>query len=143
MPRKSMLGALLALVALTASAGAEDKKGSPPGPKKKGGGYVHVVLFTMKKDAPKEAVGAAIADCHKMLGKIASVRAVKVGRPAEGNTEKFVRKDYDFALLVLVDDAAGIKAYLDDPLHVAFVKKHLKHFDTTKLRVFDFADQKN
>jgi len=45
-------------------------------------------------------------------------------------------------LLVLVDDSDGLKAYLEDPKHLAFVKKHEKHFDMEKLQVFDFVDQK-
>ena len=112
------------------------------GPKSEKGGYVHVVVFKMKADAPKGATSQAIADCHAMLSKIKSVRAVKAGRPAAEATPKFALRDYDFALLIQVDDAAGLKSYLDDPLHVAYVEKHGKHFDMEKLRVFDFADQK-
>ncbi len=142
MHRNLMLGAALAFVGLTASAQA-DEKGALPRPKAtKDGNYVHVVLFTVKKEAPKNAVESAIVDCHKMLAKIASVRSVKVGRPAAEDSVNFVKKDYDFALVILVEDPAGLKAYVDDPLHVAFVKKHGKHFDFTKLQVFDFANQK-
>ena len=131
-------GTALAVVGLLAgAAGAEDK----PKPAAKGG-YVHVVLFTMKKDAPKDAMSKAIADCHTMLSKIKAVRSVKVGRPAKDATPEVAKKDYDFALLIVVDDAAGLKAYLEDPDHVAYVKKHGKHFDMDKLRVYDFADQK-
>jgi hypothetical protein len=35
--------------------------------------------------------------------------------------------DCDFGLLVLVDDAAGLKGYLEDPLHLQFVEKHERH----------------
>jgi hypothetical protein len=137
MKQRVLLGAALALAGLLAgAAGAADK------PRGDTGSYVHVVLFTVKKDAPKDAVSTAIADCHTMLGKIKAVRAVKVGRPAKDATPDVAKKDYDFALLILVDDAAGLKAYLEDPEHVAFVKKHGKHFDMDKLRVYDFADQK-
>jgi hypothetical protein len=132
-----LLGWLLAAGAL-----AEDK---PTGKAKKatgGGGYVHVVIFTLKKDAPAEAIDEVIADCHKMLSKISVVRSVKAGRPSKDVAEKVVKTNYDVGLLVLVDDFAGVKAYLKDPLHEAFVKKHGKHFDMKKLQVFDFIDQK-
>jgi hypothetical protein len=106
------------------------------------GSYVHVVIFRMKKDAPDDATAQAMHDCHAMLGKITAVRSVKVGKPAEKSTPKLASKDYDFGLLILVDDADGLKAYLEDPLHLEFVKKHGKHFDMEKLQVFDFQDTK-
>jgi hypothetical protein len=130
----------LALVLLVAAgARAQEKIGKA---KKAGGGYVHVVIFTLKKDAPASAVDEVIADCHKLLAKISSVRSVKAGRPAKDVAEKVVKTDYDVGLLVLVDDFEGIKSYLKDPLHVEFVKKHGKHFEMKKLLVYDFIDQK-
>src|SRR4051794_29290145 len=82
------------------AAGAEEAKSK--------GGYVHVVIFTMKKDAPAKAIDEAAADCHKMLAKISHVRLVKVGKPADKATPRFAKKDYDLALLVLVDDFDGL-----------------------------------
>jgi len=105
-------------------------------------GFAHVVIFKMKKDTPTSAVSGAIADCHKMLAKIPAVRRVRVGRPAEKGTPELARKDYDFALLILVDDEDGLKAYLEHPIHLSYVEKHGKHFDMSELKVFDFADQK-
>jgi hypothetical protein len=125
-----------AVLALAAGARAEDKAAG-----KGKGGYIHVVIFTMKEDAPSGAVDEVIADCHKMLGKISAVRSVKAGRPSKQVAEKIVKTDYDVGLLVTVDDFAGIKAYLEDPLHVAFVKKHGKHFEMKQLRIFDFIDE--
>ncbi len=109
---------------------------------KAGAGYVHVVIFTLKKDAPANAVDDVIKDCHDMLAKISSVRSVKAGRPSKEVAEKVVKTDYDIGLVVLVDDFAGIEAYQKDPLHLAFVKKHGKYFDMKKLAVFDFVDAK-
>src|SRR5262249_22369598 len=119
---------------VAASAPAEDKKET--------GGYVHVVLFKMKKGTTAKEVKEVVKDCHGMLGKIKGVRSVKVGRPDEKSKAKAVKKDYDLALLILVDDVDGLESYLKDELHVAFVKKHGKHFDMEKLRVFDFLNQK-
>jgi hypothetical protein len=125
------------LVAVTASGWADDKAAG-----KSKGGYIHVVIFTMKKDAPAGAVDEVIADCHKMLSKISGVRSVKAGRPSKQVAEKVVKTDYDVGLLVIVDDFEGIKAYLKDPLHEEFVKKHTKHFEMKKLQVLDFVDEK-
>ena len=45
-------------------------------------------------------------------------------------------------MLVHLDDFAGVKTYLEDPLHLEFVKKHGKYFEMKKLQVFDFVDAK-
>jgi hypothetical protein len=120
---KTRLSAVVLVLAgiLATCASAEEPKG------KSAGSYVHVVIFKMKKDAPSGAVADAIADCHALLEKITAVRAVKAGRPATEGTPRLARKDYDFGLLVLVDDAAGLKGYLEDPLHLQFVEKHERH----------------
>src|SRR5262245_51788135 len=97
--RVLLLSALLVALA-SRGAGAQEAKSPAKG------GYVHVVIFKMKADAPKGATSAAIADCHTMLSKIAAVRSVKAGRPAAEATPKYALKDYDFALLIQVDDAA-------------------------------------
>jgi hypothetical protein len=124
---------------LVSTAAAAEERPSPAGAR---GDYLHVVVFRLKKEAPKSALPEVIADCHAMLAKIPSVRQVKAGRPAEKATPKLARTDYDLALLVVLDDHDGLTAYLDHPLHVAFVKKHGKHFDVERLRVFDFVNQR-
>ena len=103
---------------------------------------VHCVIFRMKKDAPADAVDQVIADCHKMLAKIRSVRSVRAGRPAQTGTDEKLKKPFDVGLLVLCDDAAGLRAYIDDPLHKQFVEKYGKYFDIEQLQVFDFEDAK-
>jgi hypothetical protein len=144
MKRCLLSGIVLVLVGLLTSSveGQGKKRMRKPRPKAPTADYVHVVIFTVKKGAPKEAVEEAIVDCHKMLAKIDSVRTLKVGRPARDASPKFAKKNYDFALLIVVDDFAGLKAYLDHPSHVAFVKKHGPNLDMEKLQVFDFANQK-
>jgi hypothetical protein len=101
---------------------------------------VHCVIFRMKKDAPADAAEQVIADCHKMLAKIRSVRSVRAGRPARTGTDEKLKKPFDVGLLVLCDDVAGLKAYIDDPLHKEFAAKYGKYFDIEQLQVFDFVD---
>jgi hypothetical protein len=129
-----MVLALAVLLAAIGAIHAEDK------PKK--GSLTHVVLFTMKEGTKKSDMNEAIADCHKMLAKIKAVRSVKAGQPTKEKAESVVKTDYDFALVITVDDFKGLKAYIDDPLHKDFVKKHGKNFDVSKLRVYDFTDDK-
>jgi hypothetical protein len=137
-----LLVSLLAL-ALVSTAGSRDRTAvKVKADAKAGGGYVHVVLFTMKKDTSASTVDEVIGDCHKMLGKIAAVRSVQAGRRADKGTPKVAKTNYDVGLLVRVDDFEGLEKYLEDPLHVGFVKKHEKHFDMDKLQVFDFVDKK-
>jgi len=104
--------------------------------------FAHVVIFRMKEGAPKDAVEKAITDCHELLAKIPSVRSIRAGRPAARSTPDVPKMQYDFALLVLVEDADGLEAYLKHPLHLEFVKRHGPYFDREKLQVFDFLDQR-
>jgi stress responsive alpha/beta barrel protein len=126
--------ALAGLVLCAAAAQAREEQKMAP--------LVHCVIFRMKKDAPADAVDQVIADCHKMLAKIKSVRSVRAGRPAQTGTDEKLKKPFDVGLLVLCDDVAGLKAYIDDPLHKEFVAKYGKYFDIEQLQVFDFEDAK-
>jgi hypothetical protein len=126
--------AVVGLLLCAAAAGAREEQKSAP--------LVHCVIFRMKKDAPADAVDQVIADCHKMLAKIRSVRSVRAGRPAKTGTDEKLKKPFDVGLLVLCDDVAGLKAYIEDPLHKEFVAKHGKYFDIEQLQVFDFEDAK-
>src|SRR5579875_1592458 len=137
MRRTLLLSMLVVAIGATANAvsadAKSDKKGHAP--------YAHVVVFRMKENAPKDAVEKALADCHELLAKIPSVRSVRAGRPAAKGTPDVPKMQYDFALLVLVEDADGLEAYLKHPLHLKFVEKHGPHFDREKLQIFDFLDQ--
>src|SRR5262249_45710337 len=131
---------VLSLVVLSGSARSEDPTTKPVKPAKKAKApFVHAVVFHLKKDAPKGEADALIADAHKMLAKIKSVRGLWAGRPAAKDQATPISKnDYDVGLLVLFDDTDGLQEYLKDPLHVDFVKKHSKFLDEKKLTVFDF-----
>jgi hypothetical protein len=124
---RTVLTVLLALGWAAATAQAAD----PP--------YVHTVIFYLKKDAPKSEVAALIKDSHELLGKIPTVKKLMVGRPAEMATPEYAIKDYQVGLLVLFDDFAGLKTYLEHPLHTEFLKKHGEFWD--KVPVYDFINQ--
>ena len=100
--------------------------------------YTHVVLFHLKKDAPKGDEESLIADCQQMLTKIPTVRKLRAGRPAQQATER-TNKDYQVGLMVLFDNFEGLQKYLDHDQHKQFVKKHEKSFE--KVQVFDFENQ--
>ncbi|HZT82266.1 MAG TPA: Dabb family protein [Gemmataceae bacterium] len=142
MKRRMFLAAAAALVVVAANHGAAD---APKADRADKGGkqapYVHVVIFHLKKDAPKGAADGLIKDAHELLAKIPSVRSIRAGRPADKVTPDFGRKDYDVALLVLFDDYDGLKAYLDHPMHLKYVERNLKNIDEKKLLVYDFSNQ--
>jgi hypothetical protein len=102
--------------------------------------FVHSVVFYLKKDAPKDAAAKMIADSHTLLAKIPSVKGVWVGRPSKQSTPKVGLTDYQVGLLVLFDNADGLKIYLDHELHTEYVNRHLKHVD--RVMVYDFENQK-
>jgi hypothetical protein len=135
---------VLSWAALIVGAHAAEQAKKPAKPAKKAKApFVHAVVFYLKKDAPKGEVDALIADAHKMLAKIKSVRGLWAGRPAAKDQATPISKhDYDVGLLVLFDDADGLQKYLKDELHLEFVKKHVKFVDEKKLTVFDFMNQK-
>jgi hypothetical protein len=137
---RTLLGAAI-LVGLMASALSAQKPRVNPDRAAIHPPYAHVVVFRMKKDAPNDATSKAIADCRNLLSTIPAVRSVHAGRPAKETTPDVPKMEYDFALIVLVDDAKGLKAYLEHPMHLEYVKRHGKNFDMEKLQVFDFVNQ--
>ncbi len=140
MIRKGSFGAALVLAGLlTGSAIAADAVKTVAD--KGGASYVHTVIFHLKKDSPADTAGKIIEGCHA-LEAIPTVRGLKVGRPApaDDSTPKVAAQDYDVALVVLFDDAAGLKTYLTHEIHLKFVKEYGQYFEN--VQVYDFSDQK-
>jgi hypothetical protein len=137
MKRKILASVVLAVAGIflagAAVHSAAEKKGKAP--------YVHTVIFTLKADAPRDAAAEMIADCHGMLARIASVRELRAGPPAEKGTPKLAKKDFSVALTIFFDDHEGLMAYDKDELHQKFVKKHLPHIELEKLLVYDYEDR--
>ena len=143
MKRKLLAAAAVAaagvILAVAAVRSAAEKKDDAP--KKAKARFVHTVIFTLKKDAPKDEEAQMIADCHEMLGKIPSVRQLRAGRPAEKGTPSLAKKDYAVALTIFFDDYDGLMTYDKHELHKKFVEKHLPHVEVEKLLVYDSEDQ--
>ncbi len=139
---RNLSGIVLVVVAgalaMNAARG-EDKKDGSGSASNKAAPYVHVVIFTIKKDAPEGTTDKVIADCQELLAKIPSVRDLKAGKPAEKSTE-IAKKNYQVGLLVLFDDYDGLKAYLDHKLHLEFLDRNKKFFETSELGVYDFVN---
>jgi hypothetical protein len=104
--------------------------------------FVHAVFFFLNKDAPEGETEALIKDAHELLRPIATVRDMRVGRPAGKDSRTFVKKDYAVALVLFFDDVEGLENYIKDPLHLKYVERHGKYLDRDKMMVFDFAEEK-
>jgi hypothetical protein len=106
----------------------------------RGAGLVHVVVLKLKSDSSSGEAQSVIDDTYSQLAKIKTVRAVWAGRPSPKGTPNVAATDYTVALVFLFDDAAGLKTYLNDPVHTKFVDKHLKLWETPV--VYDFEPKK-
>lgn len=73
----------------------------------------HVVLFRWTAAATPEQVNAAGAALLGMKGRIPEIRAVAFGPNLAES-----RDQYTHALLVVVEDMAAVKRYVDHPHHV-------------------------
>ncbi len=94
----------------------------------RGAGLVHVVVLKAKADTKPAELQSLIDDSYAQLAKIRTVRGLWAGKPAAKPSPEAVA-DYTVALVLVFDDAAGLKAYLNDPVHVKFVDRHLKRWE--------------
>ena len=101
-------------------------------------GFVHTVIFYLKKDVPDSTVDTVIADARDLLSQVPAVRGLKVGRRSERSNESRNDKEFQIGLLVLFDGYDGLQEYMQHPKHKEFVARHLKKFENIK--VFDFED---
>jgi biopolymer transport protein ExbD len=95
----------------------------------KGAGLIHVVILKVKSDSPSTETQSLIDDANSQLSKIKTVRSMWVGKPVTGSTSA-VNSDYTVALVVMFDDATGLKTYANDSAHTKFVDKHMKLWET-------------
>jgi septal ring factor EnvC (AmiA/AmiB activator) len=107
----------------------------------RGAGLVHVVILKLKSDSPSTEAQSVIDETYSQLSKIKTVRGVWAGRPvAKTKATPDAAADYTVALVFVFDDAAGLKTYLNDPVHTKFTDKHLKKWETPV--VYDFEPKK-
>jgi uncharacterized protein YoxC len=105
----------------------------------RGAGLVHVVVLKLKSDSSSGEAQSVIDDTYAQLSKISTVRGVWAGKPSPKGTPD-ASADYTVALVLAFDDAAGLKTYLNDPVHTKFADKHLKLWETPV--VYDFEPKK-
>lgn len=127
----------LGVAVLAGSAGlasAADKDTRPAAGKS--APLVHMVIVYLKKDAPKDEASIIIKEAYEQLAKIPTVRKLEAGVPAKNGSPQFGVKDYQVGLLLLFDNEADLKTYIEHPIHVKYLEKHGKHCE--KVLVYDF-----
>jgi TolA-binding protein len=105
----------------------------------RGAGLVHVVVLKAKEDTSTADIQNTIDESYSQLTKIKTVRGLWAGKPSSKPTPD-AASDYTIALVLVFDDAAGLKTYLNDPIHTKFTDKHLKRWETPV--VYDMEPRK-
>lgn len=92
-----------------------------------GADYVRTVYYRLKRDAPGGEAAALIRDANAMLARARGIRGLWAGKPAPASTDE----DFDVAVVLLFDNASGLKAFLDDAQVKKFDQQHGKFWDRT------------
>lgn len=82
----------------------------------------HVILFKPKADlseAERQAVVDGLTAAARGIPSIKKLRVGKRVRHGLPGYEQVMREEFEYAVIVEVDDLEGLKAYLAHPLHKA------------------------
>lgn len=103
---------------------------------------VHLVLFR-----PRPTLTASdrqrLADAlTTAIRQIPSVRRAQVGRRVRHGRpyEQLMRVDYTHIALLEFDDVAGLKAYLEHPVHEQLAARFFESFEEALMYDYDVAD---
>ena len=79
----------------------------------------HIVCFKLSDNSPENCLKAKEV-LLSMRGNVPQLRGIEVGVDFLHSA-----RSYDLILQVLLDDAAALDAYQNDPYHCDVVKKHM------------------
>jgi hypothetical protein len=82
----------------------------------------HIVLLQPRADLTEEQRRAALDTLSRAAGGVPEIRSVRLGRRVKHGLpgyEQRMTQDYEFALIVEVDDVAALTRYLRAPAHRA------------------------
>ncbi len=83
----------------------------------------HVILFRPKADLPSAQRDGIFGALVLAARDIPGIRRFRVGRRIRHGLpgyEQAMHEDFEFIVLIEVDDVEGLKAYLSHPSHAAF-----------------------
>jgi hypothetical protein len=99
----------------------------------------HVVLLQPKPELTEAERADALETIRRSAAALTDVRRVGLGRRIRHGLpgyEQLMPQDFEFALLVEVDDLAALKRYLQAPAHVAL--GHLFYTATRAALAYDY-----
>jgi hypothetical protein len=102
----------------------------------------HVVLFTPKRDLPREGREALASSFSAAITQIPSVRRARIGRRITHGRpyEQMMATDYSHAAVIEFDDVVGLQAYLNDPTHERLAAVFFASFEQALMYDFDLGE---
>ena len=91
----------------------------------------HVVVFTLKPDAPRNAVASAIENAKNALPSIQGVRSFSIGEDLGLQPGK----SGDMAVVAEFDSIDAVTSYLEDPIHLDYIKNNLAAIVESRISV--------
>jgi hypothetical protein len=99
----------------------------------------HVVLLQPRPDLTEDQRAEALATIRASAANLPDVRRLRLGRRVKHGLpgyEQLMTQDFEFALIVEVDDVHALKRYLKAPAHDALA--HLFYSATSAALAYDF-----
>jgi hypothetical protein len=100
----------------------------------------HVVLLQPRKDLSDDQRRAAIDTIRRSAADIPEIRRFSFGRRVKHGLpgyEQLMAQDFEYALVIEVDDVEALKRYLQAPAHVALGQ--LFYTATSAALAYDYA----
>ena len=100
----------------------------------------HIVLLQPKPDLTDAQRANALETIRRSAGGIQEIRRFRIGRRVKhglAGYEQLMPQDFEYALIVEVDDLDSLKRYLQAPAHDALA--HLFYTATSAALAYDYA----
>ena len=99
----------------------------------------HVVLLQPKAELTEQQRATALDTIRHATARVPEIRRFRLGRRVRHGLpgyEQLMPQDYEFALLIEVEDIAALKRYLQAPAHEAL--GHLFYIATSSALAYDY-----
>jgi len=100
----------------------------------------HIVLLQPRPDLTDAQRADALAQLSKAAAGVPEIRAIRLGRRIKHGLpgyEQLMQQDFEYALIVEVDDVEALKRYLQAPAHAAL--GDLFYRATSAALAYDYA----
>jgi hypothetical protein len=99
----------------------------------------HIVLLQPRTDLTEQQRDAALATLRRAAADVPEIRRVQLGRRVKHGLpgyERAMRDDFEFALIIEVDDLDALKRYLQAPAHASLGQ--LFYTSTSSALAYDY-----